>query len=583
MTSCPSCSKPVDPLRSRFVGVIDGKVVGFCSAECAAKGGVASASGPVAAPAIAAAATAAAVDPARPAMLGEPAVDPARPPGAKADARPETKIDARPETKPETKIDARPETKPEAKPDAKPEAKADAKAGKKGKKPASAQTPSTGVPLGPPRPETPAPGVPISLESGPVIEIIREPASSGVAAPDKTGRAKHPDEISIKEFWTADKEKSGARGLPSEAPGKPAPARAPSEPEPELDGAPRKSRAPLVILLLVVLAIGGFLAYQHFARSDASAATKPTPSARGPDASNAVAPTPLPAAAVPRSTAAPHAPEKPQIDPPTAEALARAKLDDLLHATSQRVQHLAATALARTRDPAALAVITGQLGLAPAPPRIETSDLAKLDLAYALARGGDARGAGLLVAGLRSVRGDVRDEAARLLVLLGDARGVPHLLDLLQIPQRRLGAAEQLVHLQEPHAMKTLDQLRADARTSPDDKARATIALGVARRADVAPALHDLLADLHESAFAAAALAEQHDAAARPVLEQQLASPALRVRAALALRRLAPALDPAPLLPGLVAVVKTGRDTDQVAAAEAILLLTGPAAWATYD
>ncbi len=38
MSSCPACNKEVDPRRSRFVGVVDGKVVGFCSPECAARG-----------------------------------------------------------------------------------------------------------------------------------------------------------------------------------------------------------------------------------------------------------------------------------------------------------------------------------------------------------------------------------------------------------------------------------------------------------------------------------------------------------------------------------------------------------------
>ncbi len=35
MTACPACGRPVDPLRARAVGVREGKVVGFCSAECA--------------------------------------------------------------------------------------------------------------------------------------------------------------------------------------------------------------------------------------------------------------------------------------------------------------------------------------------------------------------------------------------------------------------------------------------------------------------------------------------------------------------------------------------------------------------
>ncbi|MDQ3299973.1 MAG: HEAT repeat domain-containing protein, partial [Myxococcota bacterium] len=36
MTTCPTCQKPVDSLRARNVGVRDGKVVAYCSSECAA-------------------------------------------------------------------------------------------------------------------------------------------------------------------------------------------------------------------------------------------------------------------------------------------------------------------------------------------------------------------------------------------------------------------------------------------------------------------------------------------------------------------------------------------------------------------
>ncbi len=38
MSACPTCGKPVDPLRAPAVSVRDGKVVGFCSKECADAG-----------------------------------------------------------------------------------------------------------------------------------------------------------------------------------------------------------------------------------------------------------------------------------------------------------------------------------------------------------------------------------------------------------------------------------------------------------------------------------------------------------------------------------------------------------------
>jgi hypothetical protein len=75
--------------------------------------------------------------------------------------------------------------------------------------------------------------------------------------------------------------------------------------------------------------------------------------------------------------------------------------------------------------------------------------------------------------------------------------------------------------------------------------------------------------------MAASALAGLHDAAARPVLVKDLSIPSLRVDAARALRRLDPSLDPSPLLPSLLSALASGKDTDEVSAAEAILLLTG--------
>ena len=50
----------------------------------------------------------------------------------------------------------------------------------------------------------------------------------------------------------------------------------------------------------------------------------------------------------------------------------------------------------------------------------------------------------------------------------------------------------------------------------------------------------------------------------------------LRVEAALALARLVPGLDPAPLLPVLVAALESPRDVDQLTACEAIVVLTAP-------
>lgn len=544
MSSCPACNKPVDPLRSRFVGVIDGKVVGFCSAECATKAAPASAATVTHSGRVVAVASAAAA--------------------------------------------------------------ASAEVLAKKLPPPTPQTPASGVPVvlgAPPK----SSGVPISLESGPLIEIVREPASGVVQAvvpakDDRSGRAKHPDEISIAAFWSADKEreKSGAVVMPKDsskdskdtgakAAVRPSDepsgrhARAPSEPELEL---PRKSRLPLLLIVLIVLGAGGFALYRMLAKGDAAAANRssmreppPPPIATRDDGTGR---RPFDRAA-PGAAEAPGAVRSQTSDPAAdvahATAQAREILGRGLTSTSPRIQHLAAAALSRTQDAAARASLTAQLGQ-------ETSEIAKLDLAYALARSGDPQGGALLAAGLRSQRGEVRDESARLLALLGDARAIPHLLDLLAVQQRHLGGAEQLARLAEPHGLQALQQLRADPRASSDDKARATIALGLAGKVEP-DALRALLTDPHQNMFAAAALAEHRDPAATPVLVEQLASPALRVRAARALRRLdtapGPTLTTVAHLPMLVAALGQGGDPNQISAAEAILLLTGPAAWASFE
>jgi hypothetical protein len=353
---------------------------------------------------------------------------------------------------------------------------------------------------------------------------------------------------------------------------------------------PRGSRWPLVILILVLAGAGAALLYHFFGGLTGRAVGH---------AAGAVHAAPPPIAAAPAARAELSRPVRPSqtaaapgVDLAAAVELARTALRRDLAATSPRVQRLAAAALARTQDREACELLAAQLGLgtagAPARAGGETdelagNDIARLDLAYALARGGDRRGVELLARALGAPRGEARDEAAGLLARLGDRRAVPHLLDLLAVEQRRLGAAEHLARLAEPRALQALDHVRGDPRASADDKARATVALGAAGRGAVAGALRDMLGDPHFNAFAAAALAALGDRAARPVLERQLGSPPLRVQSARALRRLDPAIDPRPLLPPVLDVVRSGRDIDRIPAAEAILLLAGPADWSAYD
>lgn len=286
--------------------------------------------------------------------------------------------------------------------------------------------------------------------------------------------------------------------------------------------------------------------------------------------------------AAPRLDAATVADASHDADSLTAAAAveqARNALMAALTSPSVRVQRIAAAALARTGAPEALAALDAALAN-------ETSDLAKLEVHYVLARGGDSRGLDGLVAGLSVGRRDVRLEAARRLALLGDNRAINTLAQYLEVSQLRLGAAEQLAFLAEPRAVRVLEAVQADSKSSFDDKARAAIALGHAGKSEVAPQLRSLLVDARFNAFAAASLAHLRDApadAVRSVLVSQLAIASLRVAAARALRTLDPNLDPLPLLRPLVDALNRAKDTEQVTAAEAVLLLAGPPAWAQRE
>jgi len=612
MTPCPACNTAVDPLRSRFAGVRDGKVVAYCSAECAAGRPVVH------------------VDRAMSPSTGVPVRLPTPPVGlpppiggltpvgppdglgvGPVDSGPVIEILHEPTSGVVTSArDARGEPRPRH-PDEIPIAEfwAADKAGREraaarsGAASASAQARGEGDPEAPFAPAAVAPGQgaagarddqdaadPRAAASAPV-DALRDPAQP--APRDAAERLDGPeprDPAPADLSGPAAHQRVGrdAADAPREAePRDPAP---PDESAPDLERAPRR-RWPMIALILLLLGGGGALLYHFFGRL-AGGATGPAGGAmRG--ASAALAVTPAARAELSRPVRPPPVAAVPAIDPAASVELARSALRRDLAATSPRVQRLAAAALARTQDREACELLAAQIGLgaagAPVVHAIADSDapagndIARLDLAYALARGGDRRGTEVLASALRAPRGEARDEAAGLLALLGDGRAVPHLLDLLAVEQRRLGAAEHLARLAEPHALQVLDRVRGDPRASADDRARATVALGVAGRGAVAAPLRDMLGDPHFNAFAAAALAAQGDRAARPVLEHQLASRPLRVLAARALRRLDPALDPRPLLPPLLDVVRAGRDIDRIPAAEAILLLAGPPAWSAFD
>lgn len=446
MSACPTCGRPVDSLRAPAVGVRDGKVVGFCSKECAA------------------------------ALDSKPIPAPS------------------PEKLQPTKTIKRPRTEPPHPPP---------------------KTPAKGVPIT-------GPSTAADLDSGPVIEIIRETT--------RQSRKREEDSaIQIADTGSID------------------------------DYIAPEGRSKAWIVVLVMLLVGGGAAAAYFLGVFGTRDAKSEPAAVK---KTVVAP-----------PSAPDAP--PAVTPAMAVDKAKAVLAKNLKSDSPRVQRVAASALARTGDGDAIGQLVAQLGK-------ETSDIAKIEIAYAIARGGDKRGGDALVAALSAPRRDVRLEAARRLALLGDKRGTAVLTEYLDVSQLRLGAAEQLAFLADPGGLKALDAVRVDPKATHDEQARATIALGFAGRQDMIPALKALLTEKGNDAFAAAALADLHDASARPVLEAELRRPTRRAEAARALRRLDPDLDPGPLLPPLLAALESAKDTEQVEAAEAVLLLAGPATWAAH-
>ncbi|HSD88607.1 MAG TPA: hypothetical protein VLB44_13860 [Kofleriaceae bacterium] len=389
----------------------------------------------------------------------------------------------------------------------------------------------------------PSSGVPAAkkaeLDSGPVIEIIREPSRPvEKIEPTKRKRAATDSQaVQIADTGHIDDYVTGDE--------------------------PRRGRGFLVALLLFLVvggAIGAAYSMGYFDKYLGRGKTAVPPpvvhdAAAAPVVAIDAAPAMTPAAALDKATTV---------------------LGSQLQSDSPRVQRVAASALARTGDKAALDLLAKQLGS-------ETSDLAKVEIGYALARGGDKRGIDALTSALNGPKRDPKLEAARRFAWLGDKRAVGVLESYLEVSQLRLGTAEQLAYLAEPRALKVLESVIADPKAVPDEKARATIALGHAGRADVAPALRELLTDDRQNSFAAQALANLHDEAARSVLVAQLAIPSLRVKSARALRRLAPGAEMSALLPPLVAALDSNKDTEQVQIAEAILLLAGPAAWSEHE
>jgi hypothetical protein len=505
-TTCPICNRPVDPLRARAVGVRDGKVVGYCSAECAAKADV---------PATPTRGGSGRVQTPMPAVDSAPVIEILHEPasGVVTSAR-----DERVPTGPVPKVE--PEVEP-----------------------AVATAPTR--------------------RSSPVVEAVVAAAAEADTTDDSglldaSGKPRPPGKRTIRRRRDSLDAKAGWEWLDDEPaenvrPGK--------RLDTELTGGKGRGIS-ITLLVLALLGGGGYLAYRYLYLDQTATSVAPKPGGLVPGSVEPVA--------------ADAAPVKvPGADPAVALDRAREVLRGYLKSKSGRVQRDAAEALGRTGDPEAIAVLSAALA--------EAKPTGKLELAYALARAGDKRGTDVLVAALGSANRDDRLTAGRLLAQLGDRRAVA-IASYLDVTQNRLSVAEQLARLSEPMSIKALQEIRIDPKSASDAKARATIALGLAGKTEVTADLHALVNDPHFNVTAAEALAMLHDNAARPVLEQLLQRPTLRVGAARGLRRLDPNLDSTPYLPALLAALgkvsdPDKKDTEQIEVAEAILLVAGTSKW----
>ncbi|MBA2539556.1 MAG: HEAT repeat domain-containing protein [Deltaproteobacteria bacterium] len=562
MSACPTCGKDVDALRARNVKVRAGKVVAYCSPECLAsaesmpnvvpartgtpaqgvvKAAVAPDSGPV---------IEIRYEPASGVVTSakdERSPTPTPKPIEKKKAENKVGDNKADDKKVDKKVDSKVDDK-----------KADKKADDKAKKPG---------------------------EKRPVLKIIEEaggaprdikPAKGGMLAnePAQLSAAKLGDVAAVidpgKRRLSRETLKRDNRNVDQsedwldDEPAKFGAVRAGTDVEEE----PARSGGKRALILLVVLALlaaAGVLAYKLLGRGT----TSKLEGSVGMRPSGSQAERPPDPAAVP----APPPPTNEQIKT-RAIGVLRRWLDSK---DSARVQRVAAAALSRTRDQAAIDRLVVALQ------RDKLEEAGRLEVAYALARAGDKRGLDAIAGALAAPRRDDKLIAGRLLVQLGDTRAVNTLAQYLEVPQHKLGTAEWLARLGDPRALKVLEQIRADAAAQPDDKARAVIALAYAGKSGLSEELRGLLADPRFNVFAAEALAQHRDETARPVLVKLLEVSSLRVGAARALRTLSPDGDQTTYAKSLLVMLDDPgkqRDTEQIPVAEAILLLLGPVGWA---
>ena len=244
-------------------------------------------------------------------------------------------------------------------------------------------------------------------------------------------------------------------------------------------------------------------------------------------------------------------------------AAAIVELATQLEEGTPRFQRVAGLALARISHPQALEALARLL-------KTEDSDLARIDIAYGLARGGDALGRAYLVSELGSKRRDVRIDAGRRLAQLKDNAGTKALTNMLKVRSHRLGAASVLALLGDEAGLGILRETLSSPKSSEENRMRAAVGLGLSGEASVKG---DLIAILEGERFvvdAAGALAVLGEASAVPALKRQLELSSMCVSAAESLASMQVEVD----LRGLASVLLTSNELGRTAAAEAILILT---------
>lgn len=256
--------------------------------------------------------------------------------------------------------------------------------------------------------------------------------------------------------------------------------------------------------------------------------------------------------------------EQPERRPDRIFSQAVVELETALFSPSVRIRRIAAIALSRLQRQDANAALKKLLAE-------EKSALARVEIAFALARQGDETGRAEIRRFLLSDRRDVRLDAAGALASIGDSSGRGELQKLLRLKHYRLSASVFLAKLGDEQGLDSLHDL-----ASGDDgqalRMRATVALAEAGDESVRSELTTFLAERKLIVGAASALASLGEHSVIPELESQLALPGVRVRAAIGLRK----LGHRPPLGVLAAALDSDNEISQITAAEALLVLLGP-------